>query len=102
MSLEDDLLRQRIERTHQIEALGFRPYGQRFDFSHTVPDVIAAYSASTAEQLTETRINVRLSGRMMTVRRMGKAGFAHLQQNGERIQVYVRKEIGRASCRERV
>ena len=92
MSLEDDLLRQRLERTHQIEALGFRPYGQRFDFSHTVPGVIAGYSAATAEQLAEPRVQVRLSGRMMTVRRMGKAGFAHLQQNGERIQVYVRKD----------
>ena len=28
----------------------------------------------------------------MTIRRMGKAGFAHLQQNGERLQIYVRKD----------
>ncbi len=29
---------------------------------------------------------------LMTVRRMGKAGFAHLQQNGERLQIYVKKD----------
>ena len=92
MSLEDDLLRQRCDRTRLIAELGFRPYGQRFDFSHTVPDILAAYSESTGEQLTETRVNVRIAGRMMTVRRMGKAGFAHLQQNGARLQVYVRKD----------
>ena len=28
----------------------------------------------------------------MTVRRMGKAGFAHLMQNGEQLQIYVRKD----------
>jgi len=28
----------------------------------------------------------------MTVRHMGKAGFAHLQQNGERLQIYVKKD----------
>jgi lysyl-tRNA synthetase class 2 len=28
----------------------------------------------------------------MTLRHMGKAGFAHLQQSGERLQIYVRKD----------
>ncbi len=28
----------------------------------------------------------------MTMRHMGKAGFAHLQQNGERLQIYVKKD----------
>jgi lysyl-tRNA synthetase class 2 len=37
MSLEDDLLKQRLERIREIEALGHRAYGQRFDFTHTVP-----------------------------------------------------------------
>jgi lysyl-tRNA synthetase class 2 len=29
----------------------------------------------------------------MTLRHMGKAGFAHLQQSGERLQIYVKKDI---------
>ena len=29
---------------------------------------------------------------MQTVRRMGKAGFAHLLQNGEKLQVYIRSD----------
>ena len=41
MSLEDDLLRQRLERVQQIEALGFRAYGQRFDFTHRIPAILA-------------------------------------------------------------
>src|SRR5208282_5911725 len=31
-------------------------------------------------------------GRIQTVRRMGKAGFMHLAQSGERLQVYIRKD----------
>ena len=42
MSLEDDLLKQRLERIHEIEALGYRAYGRRFDFSHTIPEILAA------------------------------------------------------------
>src|SRR6202051_1114343 len=37
-------------------------------------------------------MRVRTAGRLMTLRHMGKAGFAHLQQNGERLQIYVKKD----------
>src|ERR1044071_3357838 len=33
-----------------------------------------------------------MAGRLMTLRHMGKAGFAHLQQDGERLQIYVKKD----------
>jgi lysyl-tRNA synthetase class 2 len=92
LSLEDELLKQRLTRIHEIEALGHRPYGRRFEFSHTIPDILADYSSKTAEELSpETR--VRIAGRLMTLRHMGKAGFAHLQQSGERLQIYVKKDI---------
>ena len=92
MSLEDDLYNQRIQRIADIEALGFRAYGQRFDFTHTIPQILAEYGEKTAEQLAEPRVEVKVAGRVMTVRRMGKAGFAHLMQNGEQLQIYVRKD----------
>jgi lysyl-tRNA synthetase class 2 len=91
MSLEDDLLAQRLERAREIEALGFRPYGQRFDFSHTIPQILSEYSGKTAEQLAD-KPPVRIAGRILTIRRMGKAGFMHLLQSGEKLQVYVRKD----------
>ncbi len=91
MSLEDDLLKQRLARIREIEALGYRPYGRRFDFSHTIPEILAAYGDKSAEELTP-EVRVRAAGRLMTLRHMGKAGFAHLQQNGERLQIYVKKD----------
>ncbi len=91
LPLEDELLKQRVERTRQIDALGFKPYGQRFDFTHSIPQVLQEYGAKTAEEL-ETRVEVKICGRIQTVRRMGKAGFLHLMQNGERLQVYLKKD----------
>jgi lysyl-tRNA synthetase class 2 len=91
LSLEDDLLKQRLARIREIEALGYRPYGHRFEFTHTVPEIVAQFGAKTPEELA-TPVRVRIAGRMMTQRRMGKAGFAHLQQNGERLQIYVKKD----------
>jgi lysyl-tRNA synthetase class 2 len=92
LSLEDELLKQRLTRIREIEALGHRPYGRRFEFSHTIPEILAAYSAKTAEELSP-EMRVRIAGRLMTLRHMGKAGFAHLQQSGERLQIYVKKDI---------
>jgi len=91
LSLEDELLKQRLTRIREIEALGYRAYGKRFDFSHTIPEILAQHGAKTAEELTP-EMQVRIAGRVMTLRHMGKAGFAHLQQNGERLQIYVKKD----------
>jgi len=91
LSIEDELYQQRIARIGEIEGLGFKAYGHRFDFTHTIPQILAGYSDKTAEQL-EPRVQVRIAGRILTVRRMGKAGFAHLLQDGERLQIYVRKD----------
>ena len=91
MSLEDDLYDQRLKRTAEIEALGHRAYGQRFDFTHTVPEILRDFSAKTAEDLAD-KPYVRIAGRIQTMRRMGKAGFLHLMQWGEKLQVYIRKD----------
>src|SRR5215469_16339671 len=91
LSLEDDLLKQRIARIAEIEALGYRAYGRRFDFTSVIPDIVAQYKEAPAEQIPAD-LRVRIAGRVMTIRHMGKAGFAHLQQNGERLQIYVKKD----------
>ena len=77
MSLEDGLFEQRVARIREIEALGYLPFGKRFDFSHTVPEILSQYSAKTAEELVP-EIRVKIAGRVQTKRPMGKAGFLHL------------------------
>jgi lysyl-tRNA synthetase class 2 len=91
LALEDELLRQRHERLAQISSLGFQPYGQAYDFTQAIPQILAEFGGKTAEELAE-RVQVRIAGRIQGVRRMGKAGFIHLTQNGERLQIYVRKD----------
>src|SRR5438105_5206649 len=91
MSLEDDLYDQRLKRTAEIEALGFHAYGRRFDFTHTIPEIIRDFSEKSAEELTD-KPRVRIAARIQTMRRMGKAGFLHLMQAGQKLQVYIRKD----------
>ena len=91
MSLEDDLFEQRLQRIRDIEALGFQAYGHKFDFSATIPEIVAQFGSKPAEELS-TADRVIFAGRIHTIRRMGKAAFAHLVQNGERLQIYVKKD----------
>ena len=91
MSLEDELLQQRWARIREIESLGFHAYGRKYDFTHTVPQILHEYGSKTAEELSPD-FKVRVSGRVKTVRSKGKAGFAHLSQNGEQLQIYVRSD----------
>ncbi len=91
MPLEDELLRQRHERLAQIRQLGFEPYGRAFDYTHTIPELLAEFGEKTSEELSNP-VRVRIAGRIQTVRRMGKAGFLHVLQNGQKLQVYIKKD----------
>ncbi|HYM06165.1 MAG TPA: lysine--tRNA ligase [Terriglobales bacterium] len=92
MALDEKIYELRREKLKQIEALGQQVYPRRYEFTHTIPQILAAYSEKTAEQLENPRVNVRVAGRIMAIRLMGKAGFAHLQQDGKRLQIYVKKD----------
>ena len=92
MGLDDDIYELRRDKLKRIEALGQPTYRTKYDFTHTVEQVLVTYTAKTAEELEQTRVNVRVAGRIMAIRLMGKAGFAHLQQDGKRLQIYVKKD----------
>ena len=92
MPLDENIYELRREKLKQIEALGQHAYPNRYDYTHTIAQIRAEYSEKTAQQLEAHRINVRVAGRIMANRLMGKAGFVHLQQGGQRLQVYVKKD----------
>ena len=92
MALDENIYQLRLEKLKQIEALGQGSYPTKYEFTHTIPQILAEHSSQSGEQLEAARMNVRVAGRIMAIRLMGKAGFAHLQQNGERLQIYVKKD----------
>ena len=91
MSLEDGLFEQRAAKVREIETLGYKPFGKRYDFTHTIPEVLRGYGSKSAEELAQPE-RLSVAGRVQTIRRMGKAGFLHLQQGGEHLQLYIKKD----------
>jgi lysyl-tRNA synthetase, class II len=92
LALDENIYEQRRQKLKQIEALGQISYRSKYEPTHTIPQILAEYSEKTAEQLDTPRVNVRVAGRIMAIRLMGKAGFCHLQQSGQRLQIYVKKD----------
>jgi len=92
LALDEKIYQLRRDKLQQIEALGQQSYPTKYEFTHTIPDILASYSAKLTEELETARTNVRVAGRIMAIRLMGKAGFAHLQQAGQKLQIYVKKD----------
>lgn len=80
----------RQEKLNQIGALGQPAYPSSFPATHTIPEICSRYGASPTGALESERIQVAVAGRIMAIRGQGKAGFAHLQQGGQHLQIYVR------------
>ena len=92
MAFDENIYELRRQKLRQIEALGQIAYRSKYEYTHSIAQILAEYSAQTAEQLEQSRVNVRVAGRIMAIRLMGKAGFCHLQQDGKRLQIYVKKD----------
>ena len=93
MSFEESTYQLRREKLKQIEALGQESYPHKFLFTHTIAEILEKYSAASGEQLEREHVNVAVAGRLMSIRGQGKAGFAHLQQSGMRLQMYVKLDL---------
>jgi lysyl-tRNA synthetase, class II len=89
---ERNLFDLRKAKLVEIEKLGQAAYPNQFPASHTIPQIRAKWGETTAEALEAERTTVAIAGRIMAIRVMGKAGFATLQQGGERLQIYVRMD----------
>lgn len=95
--LNDQLLVRR-QKMSDIKESGLDPFGARFERTHLSEDIHAEYDKFTKEELEEASYKVVVAGRVMTKRGKGKAGFAHLQDFGGQIQIYVRQDaIGEES-----
>lgn len=88
-----DQLLQRKKKLEEIRSLGYDAYPHEFRWKATVAELLARYGETAKEELEAQRIETRVAGRIVTLRLHGKAGFAHIQAGGKRIQIYVKLDI---------
>lgn len=87
--MRPELIQARKAKLARLRELGVNPYPYSFDRTHTTDELLRDFDARIEKD------EVALAGRLMALRPMGKATFAHLQDPGGRLQLFFRKdEIG--------
>ncbi len=94
MAEDEKMLDQVVARRAKLERyreLGVDPFGQRFEVDAHASDLAKKYANLNPEEVTED--HVHLAGRIVLLRRMGKASFFSLQDRSGRIQCYLRSDV---------
>ncbi|MGH7163902.1 MAG: lysine--tRNA ligase [Nitrospiraceae bacterium] len=88
----NDQRQQRIKKLEELRSLGVNPFGTRFEATDRAGQLIQLHGKKTKEELERTAIRCRIAGRIVALRRFGKAAFAVLQDGADRLQVYLKKD----------
>lgn len=84
---EQELLRR--QKLSELTSMGIDPYpAAQFPVTHTSEEIKQNFSEAAQEQFQD----VSIAGRIMSVRDMGKANFAVIQDGAGRIQLYIRRD----------
>jgi lysyl-tRNA synthetase class 2 len=93
--VELDLTEQEAIRRAKLDKYkekGIDPFGEKYDRNAWSEDLKAQYTGLTHEELEEKHVIVKVAGRIMTLRDMGKVAFMHIQDKKGKIQIYLRKD----------
>lgn len=83
---EQELIRR--EKMAELEKMGINPFpAERFDVNTSANDIHTNYPTGKIEFK-----NISIAGRIMSVRDMGKAAFAVLQDSTGKIQLYIKRD----------
>ncbi len=88
---EQEQIRQRREKLKKLREEGVA-FPTDFRRNVVTGELIAEYGEKTKEELEAEPVRVKIAGRMMTRRIMGKASFCHIQDMAGKIQLYVTRD----------
>lgn len=83
----------RVDKLPRYLELGVDPFGKRYDWTDRICDIRAKYGEEEAESLSEKAIVVNVAGRLMALRRMGKAAFANIKDEYGTIQAWFGRDV---------
>ncbi len=90
MKERDELFEQRKQKMKEFSSRGIDPYPHRFKRTKLIQDIIEEFKGLKPE--SRTGKSVILAGRVIRIRRMGKASFSHIKDVTGMIQIYVRSD----------
>lgn len=92
MSEYNEQIQNRINKLKVYKEEGINPYPNNLKPEHKIKNIIEKYENETKEDLAEQNNIASLSGRVMTKRGQGKAGFLTIKEEELEIQFYGAKD----------
>jgi lysyl-tRNA synthetase class 2 len=93
----NQLLIQRRKKADELAELNVNLYANDFKPTHHISEVLSSDSAAEVLSDIEDGPNVRASfqvaGRILAMRKFGKASFLHIQDDSGKIQIYIKKDV---------
>jgi len=81
----NELIKRRLEELDELKKRNIEPFAYEFTVNNFSKNIKDNYELLQAK-------DVRIAGRIMAIRRMGKASFAHIKDKDGKIQIYLRKD----------
>ena len=89
---DNDQRQQRLKKLETLKGMGVAPYGTRFEVKDRAGDLTRRHGDKPKATLEQDQIACTLAGRIVGLRRFGKAAFAVLQDGADRLQIYLKKD----------
>jgi lysyl-tRNA synthetase class 2 len=80
-------MEERLNKLKRLKELNINPYPYRFDRTHNFSEIKQRF-----EELSSNQTTVRTAGRIIAIRGHGKTTFATLNDENEKLQIYLRKQ----------
>ncbi|MCK5125267.1 MAG: lysine--tRNA ligase [candidate division Zixibacteria bacterium] len=78
----------RIEKLNKLREMGINPYPYTYNVTHNTKQLLDGY-----DELAEKETPIQTAGRIMAIRKMGKAAFLHFMDEWGRLQCYMKKNV---------
>ncbi len=89
---DNEQIRQRREKLAAMRENGGNPFPNDFRRNTMAAEILARYENKDNDELEAEPVRVKVAGRMMSRRIMGKASFAHVEDMSGRIQLFVMRD----------
>lgn len=98
MSRQDEFVKERLKKIEELRKIGINPYPYSYEKSDNAANLQKEHEKLKPEK--EMKVKVKIAGRLMTVRDLGKIAFAVLQDGTGKIQIVLQEKGTPESVRE--
>jgi len=92
MSQDNQTLKQRREKAESLEELGVNLYSNSFTPANAIEQLLPKGDSLEAQETEPGGNSYSIAGRIMAMRKFGKAAFCHITDQTGRIQIYLKKD----------